>query len=83
MHIANDIESKKLKATISELQQAFYEKSAQLNVSVERASQLVQDIKMLESELIKAKSIIMQFEEKQKIEKREAILKSKIKIASR
>lgn len=63
---AHDIESKNLKVKLTELQQVSHERNAQLNVSVSQISQLKQDIKTLESEIIKTRSIIMKFEEEQK-----------------
>ena len=83
------MEIKKLKATIFDLQQSNHEKNAQLKVDFDRITQLKQDNKILESEIIKAKSIIMKFEEEQKLKnnnisvaeknkKRAAILKNKV-----
>lgn len=92
---ASDIEIKKLKMTISELQKNFHEKNAQLNVSIDQISQLKQDIKIMESEIIKARSIIMKLEEEQKSKniiisqsekinkKREKILQPEVEIVSK
>jgi len=62
----HNIDSKKLKVKITELQQVIHEKNAQLNVSATHVNQLKQDIKTLESEIIKARSIVMKFEDEKK-----------------
>lgn len=64
---ASDEQIKKLNSTLSQFQQNIFEKDAQLNSAQERITQLRQEAKFIETEYIKARAIIMKFEEEQKL----------------
>jgi DNA repair exonuclease SbcCD ATPase subunit len=61
--VVSDDETKKFKATLSDLQQSFHEKNVQLNVALDQINSLKQDRKILQSAIIKSKSAVTKLEE--------------------
>jgi chromosome segregation ATPase len=63
LRIVSDAEIKKLKATISDLQQSAHDKSVQLNVAFDQINSFKQDRKVLQVEIIESKSALKKLEE--------------------
>lgn len=79
LHRQHDEQSKKIESQLSNTQREIHEKDAQIKSMQERISQLRQEVQFIETEYIKARSVIMKFEEeqKQKIASHQASKKSK------
>jgi archaellum component FlaC len=72
-----DEKFKKLEMNLTAMQKEIHEKDAQLNMSQERINQLKQEIKVIETEYIQSRAIIMRFEEEHKLKKAAIPKKSK------
>jgi chromosome segregation ATPase len=67
LRVTSEAEIKKLKLTLSDLQHELHEKNTHLKVSLEQTNQLKQEIKRLESEIIKEKSTPVKLEKAHKL----------------
>lgn len=68
LHRQHDEQSKKIGSQLSHAQREIHEKDAQLHSAQERIIQLRQEIKFIETEYIKARAILMKFEEEKKLQ---------------